>query len=113
MAAFEVSTEASLEHLLPAAVQSLQLLAEPVDPPLGLDERFRQRLASPPFADEVQEVRAPALLGAKLGLLETDGLRDVRVEFCNLLLDPLEDVAEAVGPQELISVNTRRTPSAS
>lgn len=59
-----------LADLFAAATQRIDLVAEGLDAPRGLDQRFGEGLAAAALADEVDEVREPALLGGELCLLQ-------------------------------------------
>jgi hypothetical protein len=58
-----------LEDLLPAATERVDLVAERLDAPLGFDQGLSKRLAPAALADEVDEVRQPALLGREFASL--------------------------------------------
>jgi hypothetical protein len=79
------------------ATQRVDLVAQRVDTPLGLDKRLRQRLATASLADEVDEVGQSSLLGAQLGLLELQRAREVGAQLGDLLLDAPQDVGDMRG----------------
>ena len=58
------------KDLVAAAGQAVNLVAECLDAPLGFDQGLRERLAAAALADEVEEVREPALLRRELRLLQ-------------------------------------------
>ncbi len=85
------------EDLLAAATKGVDLVGERIDPPFGLDESLRERLAPASLSNEVDEVSEPALLGAQLGFLELQRVGEVGSEPCDLVLDALEDVGDVLG----------------
>jgi hypothetical protein len=84
------------EDLLSAAAKSVHVLCELIDSALGLDEGLGERLAATAFADEVDEVREPALLSGELGLLQLQRVREAGAELGDLLSDALEDVSDVL-----------------
>jgi len=85
------------EDLLSAAAEGSDFFAKRVDPALGLDQGLGESLTAASFADEVDEVGEPALLGGELGLLELKRVGEVRAELGDLFLDALEHVGDVLG----------------
>ncbi|HTP27146.1 MAG TPA: hypothetical protein VMK12_16010 [Anaeromyxobacteraceae bacterium] len=82
---------------VPAAAQPVDLCRQGLDPPLGFDQRLRERLAAAAFADEVDEVRHPALLGRQLSFLQLQIVGQVGPQLCDFLLDALKGVRDLLG----------------
>ncbi|MEX1258775.1 MAG: hypothetical protein WEG36_14260 [Gemmatimonadota bacterium] len=91
-----------MEYLLPATAQAVQLVAESLHAPLGLQEGLGEGLAPSPLADEVHEVAEPALLGPELGLLDPDGFGKVDGELANFLLHAADEILDLPGSRELL-----------
>jgi hypothetical protein len=82
------------EDLVPAAAQPVDLSGQ------GFDPRLCERLAAASFADEVDEIRHPPLLGRELSLLQLERVRQVGPELGDFLLDALKDVRDLLGVRD-------------
>jgi len=83
-----------LEDVLAARAEAHQFFSEVLDFVRGLYERLGQATIPTALANEVDEVGQSAFFRRELRFLQANGVRDVGIEFADLVLDTRQDLAE-------------------